>query len=273
MKVCRVTCQGGSENAYPCATETPQSFWADGLPLSRDWFATNLGDHVEAFHLHDGQGEVVGHIYWAPSNRALVPYDIEDGVAYVYCEWVQRLYRGDGGMHMLFEEFVDYLHRRGFKGILVGATTIEGYMHERHFLKRGFKILQEIGDGKLLYYPIKKERVWVEPLQPHVAREGTAPVEVLVIGSHFCPVTASAVLSLRRVAAELDSLVHLREMSADRNTIEHYGVADGIYINGKPAFFGPVDEATVRETIRKEEYLSLNGRRSAVTSTTSPSPS
>jgi len=270
MKVCRVTCNVGSENAYPCATESPQNFWADGLPLSRDWFAENLGEHVEAFHLHDDHGEVVGHIYWAPSNRALVPYDIEDGVACIYCEWVQRGHRGEGGMHMLFEEFVDYLHRRGFKGILVDATTIEGYMHQRHFLKRGFKILREIGDGKLLYYPISQESVWVEPLQPHVTREGTAPVDILVIGSHFCPVGASAVLSLRKVAAELDGLVHVREVDAGRNVIEHYGVADGIYINGKAAFFGPVNEATVRETIRKEEYLSLTGRRSAVTSTILP---
>jgi hypothetical protein len=65
MKVCRVTCNGQSENAYPYATENPQSFWADGLPLSRDWFTENLGKHVEAFHLHNDHGEVTGHIYWA----------------------------------------------------------------------------------------------------------------------------------------------------------------------------------------------------------------
>jgi hypothetical protein len=176
---------------------------------------------------------------------------------------------GEGGMHMLFEEFVDYLHRRGFKGILVDATTIEGYMHQRHFLKRGFKILREIGDGKLLYYPISQQSVWVEPLQPHVTREGIAPVDILVIGSHFCPVAASAVLSLRKIAAELDGLVHLRELDANRSTIEHYGVADGIYINGKPAFFGPVNEATVRDAIRKEEYLIRSSRRSVTTPTIS----
>ena len=165
---------------------------------------------------------------------------------------------------------MDYLHLRGFKGILVDATTIEGYMHQRHFLKRGFKTLMGIGDGRLLYYPISQESVWVEPLKPLVTREGTAPVDILVIGSHFCPVAASAVLSLRKVAAELDGLVQLREVDADRSIIEHYGVADGIYINGKPAFFGPVNEATVRETIRKEEHLSRSSRRSTVTSTISP---
>jgi hypothetical protein len=270
MRVCRLACSDGSEDAYPCTTEDPQRFWANGLQISRKWFADNLGKHVEAFHLKDDRKNVIGHIYWAPSNRALVPYDIEDGVAYVYCEWVQQIHRGEGGMHMLFEEFVDYLHLGGFKGILVDATTIEGYMHQRHFLNRGFKILQEIGDGKLLYYPINQDSIWVKPLQPNVTREGTAPVDILVIGSHFCPVAASAVLSLRKVAAELDGLVHLREVDADRSIIEHYGVADGIYINGKPAFFGPVNEATVRETIRKEEYFSRSGRRSTVTSTISP---
>jgi GNAT superfamily N-acetyltransferase len=271
MRACRVTSSAESENAYPCTIEDPKIFWANGLPLSRAWFADNLGKHVEAFHLKDDQGRVVGHIYWAPSNRALAPYDIEDVVAYVYCEWIQKSYRGKGGMRMLFEEFVDYLHRRGFKGILVDTTNIEEYMHQRHFLRRGFHVVREYETGKLLYYPINQENIRVEPLEPQVTREGTAPVDLLVIGSHFCPVAASAVLTLRKVAAELADTVALREVATDRSTIEQYGVADGVYINGKTAFYGPVNEETVRETIRREQYLSLSGRRSEQTTPTLPS--
>ncbi len=262
MRAYQVTCSSESDYAYPCTVEDPKRFWANGLELSRVWMHDNLGENIEAFHLSDDQGRVIGHIYWAPSGRALAPYDIEDEVAYVYCEWVQTSHRGEGGMRMLFEEFADYLHRRGMKGILVNTTSIEEYMHERHFLKRGFKILRETENGKLLYYPINKESIWVEPLQPNVKREGTAPVDVLVIGSHFCPVAASALLSLRKVAAEQKDTVKLREVPADRGTINRYGVADGIYLNGKPAFNGPVNEETVRETLRREEYISLNARRS-----------
>ena len=262
MRACHVECSTKLEGTYPCSADYPERFWSNGLPLSREWFRDNLGKQVEAFHLVNDQGNVIGHIYWAASNCALAPYEIEDGVAYVYCEWIQIAHRGDGGMRMLFEEFADYLHRQDYKGILVTATTIDEFMHERHFLKRGFKVLRETENGKLLYYPINQETIHVEPLESHVAREGTAPVEVLVLGSHFCPIAASAVLSLRKVAREQGDAVSLREVVADRHSIEQYGVAEGIYINGKPAFFGPVDEETVRKTIRKEEYHSLDARRS-----------
>jgi hypothetical protein len=73
--------------AYPCATESPRPFWADGLPLSCAWLADNLEKHVEGFHLEE-DGRVIGHIYWAPSEQALVPYHVEEGVVWLYCEWV-----------------------------------------------------------------------------------------------------------------------------------------------------------------------------------------
>lgn len=90
MRVWRLLSQQEVETTYPCATEIPSPFWANGLPLSREWFAAHLGNSVEGLHLENEDGVVIGHIYWAPGDKALVPYRIEDGVAYEYCEWVQR---------------------------------------------------------------------------------------------------------------------------------------------------------------------------------------
>lgn len=251
MKASQVVHDSDSADAYPCATETTLP-WSDGLPISREWFGKNLGEYVEAFHLQDDNGKVVGHIYWAPSERALAPYKIEDHVAYVYCEWIQREHRGKGGMRMLFDEFADYLHRQGFKGILVDGTDIEEFMHSRHFEKRGFQIIRESENGRLLYYPLAQKTVQVEPLQPKVAPEGKAPVHLLVVGSHFCPVSASAVLALRKVSQEFGENVSLREIPANNQSKDQFGVSNGIFINGRAAFFGPVEEETVRQTLRKE---------------------
>ncbi|MDH7486712.1 MAG: GNAT family N-acetyltransferase [Anaerolineae bacterium] len=140
MKIQRVQAPEDVQQAYPCATESPIPFGADGLPLCREWFAENLGRYVEGFHLLDENGNVIGHIYWASSSHALVPYEIEDGMAYIYCDWVQQHHRGKGGMHLLFQEFVGFLRSQGYKGILVDGTEFEGYMHYRHFLKRGFQV-------------------------------------------------------------------------------------------------------------------------------------
>jgi hypothetical protein len=87
-------------------------------------------------------------------------------------------------MRKLFEAFVEHLRA-------------EGCMHHPHFVKRGFRVSREDGGAKLMYLPLHRENVQVEPLTPQVTYQGTAPVEVLLIGSRFCPVGASAVLAIR----------------------------------------------------------------------------
>ena len=242
--------------AYPCATEVPRPFWADGLELSRSWFAENLGCCVEGVHVEE-EGRVIGHIYWAPSERALVPYRIEPGVAWLYCEWIQRPYQERGYMRKLFAAFIEHLKGEGYKGVLVGATDYEGYMHHSHFAKRGFRVILEGEGRKVMYLPLAQTSVEVEPLSPNIPVEGRAPVEVLVIGSLFCPVAAAAVLYLRKVAAEFGDNVQVREVPAGPEALARYGTADGIFINGQERFFGPVTEGQVRAAI--EEALQEAG--------------
>jgi GNAT superfamily N-acetyltransferase len=251
MRVFKVTNPQQVRAAYPCATESPRPFWADGLELSRRWFTENLGKHVEGFHLEE-DGKVIGHIYWAASERALVPYRTEPRAAWLYCEWVQRPYQGRGYMRKLFSAFIEHLRSEGYKGVLVGATDYEGYMHHSHFAKRGFQMIQEGNGGKLMFLPLTQEKVEMEPLSSRVEREGRMPVEVLVIGSLFCPVGATAVLYLRKVAAEFGDRVALKEVPAGPEALSRYGVADGIFINGEPKFFGPATEARVRAVIEEE---------------------
>jgi GNAT superfamily N-acetyltransferase len=251
VKVYHLSERAQAERAYPCL-ERPTLPWADGLPLSRAWFAENLGKYVEGFHLEDDDGQVIGHIYWAPSERALVPYQIEGHAAFLYCEWVQRPHRGRGYLRQLFQAFTAFLQEEGYKGILVDGTEIEDYMHHRHFAKRGFRVIREAGGGRLMYLPLKQQTVRVEPLSPRIPISGTAPVEILIIGSLSCPVGSSAVLAIRKVVDELGEAVLVREVPAGREAIARYGVADGIFINGKAKFFGPVTEAQVRQAILEE---------------------
>ncbi len=249
----RLTGRDQAREAYPCV-EGP-TLWAEGLPLSQQWFAANLGEHIEGFHLKDlEEGRVIGHIYWAPSERALVPYEIEDRVAFLYCEWVQTPYRGRGLMRRLFGEFIEALKQEGYKGVLVDGTEIEDYMHYSHFAKRGFRVIQDFGQFKLMYLPLAQEEVAVRRLEPKVPVEERAPVEVLIIGSRFCPVGSVAVLLVRKVAEaeEFRGKVLIEEVPATREAIARYGVADGIFINGKMKFLGPVGEEGVRRAIQEE---------------------
>ncbi len=251
MRVYRLSKREDAANTYPCM-ETPSTLWANGLPLARAWFTDNLGKHVEGFHLEDNSGHIIGHIYWSPSERALISYRIEERVAFLYCEWIQRQYQGRGSLQILFEAFVDFLRAEGYKGILVYGTGMETCMHHRHFAKRGFQVLHEVRDGKLMYLPLSQPTVHVELLPPQVLVTGTAPVEIVIVGSLFCPVAASAVLTIRKVAREFGDQVAVREVPAATEALARYEVADGILVNGKNRFFGPVTEDQVRAAISDE---------------------
>ena len=113
-------------------------------------------------------------------------------------------------------------------------------------------MIREGDGGKLMYLPLSQAEVEVEPLAENIPVEGRAPVEVLVIGSLFCPVAATTVLYLRKVAVEFGDGVSMVEVPPGPEALARYGVADGIFINGKPAFFGPATEEQVRTKIREE---------------------
>ncbi len=251
MKVRRIQSAAEAQSAYPCATESPRPFWAAGLSLSRQWFADQLGRAVEGFHLLDNAGAVIGHLYWAPGQQSLAPYRFQGKVAYEYCEWVQREFQGQGGMRMLFDAFLEHLHSEGYQALLVDGTQIEGYMHADHFRKRGFRPMGEADEAGLLVLPLTSDAIHVEPLETRLPPP-RAPVDILVIGSLFCPVGAYTVRALRKLAQQLPPRVRLQEIPASREAIEQYGVADGIFINGQPRFFGPVTESQIRQTLEKE---------------------
>ncbi len=155
-------------------------------------------------------------------------------------------------MHLLFQAFADFLRSLDYKGILVDGTEIEGYMHYQHFLKRGFRVIRESDGSKLLYYPLSQASVVVRPITARIVERVGFGVEILVIGSHFCPVGASAVLAVRKVAQEFGARVLVKEIPVSKVVIAQYGVADGIFINRKAKFFGPVRESQIRKAIEEE---------------------
>jgi len=108
------------------------------------------------------------HLYYALSERALIPYKVESKVAVMYCEWVQQRYQKQGYGYFMFDTFVKDMEAWGAKGILVEATDIEGQMHMDHYLARGFTVLLEQGHQKLLYRPIDQTEIRVEALQRQI---------------------------------------------------------------------------------------------------------
>jgi GNAT superfamily N-acetyltransferase len=239
-----------SQRAYCCMTEVPTP-WFESLCMCRDWVAQNLHRYVEGYHAHVN-GNVVGHLYYAPSERALFSYDAEPGATVIYCEWVQRRHQGHGVSHKLFDTFVADLRQQGSKGILVECTDSESIMACRHYTVRGFQIVHESEYKKLLYLPLSQSSIKAQPLAPAIAPRRGAPVEILVLSGYLCPVDVSTQVLLLDIAHEFGTKVVMRQEWLTPETLRHFGTANGIFINGRQKLVGATTEQAIRQAIVEE---------------------
>jgi hypothetical protein len=181
-----------------------------------------------------------------------VPYEIERGVAVLYCEWVQRRYQGLGFGRRLFAVFEADMRAQGSKGILVEATEREDQMYYRHYLGRGFQVVHDAGPRKLLYLPLSQPRVSIRPLEPTIRPRRGIPVEVLILIGYLCPFETAAQMAVLDVAAEFGERVILRQEALSPETLRRYGVAYGVFINGRPKLSGATTEEAIRQAIVEE---------------------
>lgn len=249
MKVKRVTLDD-LEATYCCMGEIPPNVsWTDFLPESRDWFKANLGKHVEGYHLLDGD-KVVGHIYYAASENALIPYEVESGVACVYCTEMLENYMHKGYGKMMFDYMKNDLKKQGFKGILVPATEFKEWMHYDLFLKQGFKLVKEHSPYKVMYFPLMKESISLKAMNLNYTPSKDR-VEVTLFSNAFCPVGEYMYHLTKKIAESFGSKVKIVEIKATPETVRKYGTADPL-INGKIKMFGPASERDVRKVIQEE---------------------
>lgn len=247
----RITTEAEAQTAFCCMAEVPTP-WPEALHVCRTWLGQNLGRYVEGYHLHDADGTTVGQLYYAPSERALIPFEIEPGVVVLYCEWVHRRHQGQGLGRQLFAAFEADARAQGSKGILVEATTREDQMHYRHYLGRGFSVVHEIGDRRLLYLPLSQPQVSIRPLEPRLRPRRGVPVEILVVTGYLCPFETAAQIPLLEVAREFGERVVVRHEALTPETLRRYGVAYGVYINGRPKLSGATTEQAIRQAIIEE---------------------
>jgi GNAT superfamily N-acetyltransferase len=240
-----------THQTYCCMTEVPTP-WPQALCQCRDWVAQHLGRHVEGYHLRLGSGEVVGHLYYALSEHALIPYEVEAGVGVMYCEWVQRRYQHHGLGQRLFGAFVDEMRQQDAKGILVEGTDREDQMHVRHYQARGFEVIHHSGHYKLLYLPLTQAQVRVRPLQPRIQPRRRVPVEILIVRGYMCPFEIATLVLLQEVSREFGDRVVVRQVELTPETLAEYGVATGIFINGRLKLGGAETEESVRQAIFEE---------------------
>lgn len=250
LKVKKVTL-GDSESTYCCMGESPPGVkWIEHLGESREWFKANLGKHVEGYHLIDDNGKVVGHVYYASSERALLPFEVEPKVAFVYCTEMLRSYTRKGYGKLMFDYMKADLKGQGWKGILVDATDIREYMYHEHFSKQGFKTILEHRPFKLMYFPLNQPTVKAKPVEINYT-PSKDKAEVTLFNLPFCPVGAYMHHTIKRIAQSFGDKVTIVEIEPTQETIRRIGTTDPL-INGKIKLFGPASEEDIKKAIQEE---------------------
>jgi len=238
-----------AQKAYCCMTEVPTP-WPESLCQCRDWVSENIGKYVDGYHLQLESGVVAGHIYFADSEQALFPYEVEPGAVVVYCEWVQQRFQGQGLGRDMFSRFLNEM--KGKKGVVIETTDIEGQMHFQHYTSRGFKIAHEERHNKLLYLPLSQEEVWFKRRESTIKPQRKVPVEILIFRGFLCPYEVSTYLKVKDIASEFSDQISLKEIWTSPETLRQYGVSSGVLINGRRKLSGGESESAIRQAIREE---------------------
>jgi hypothetical protein len=236
-------------SVYCCINS--QSPFVAGLQESKGWFKDNFGRHVEGYHLLDGS-KVVGHIYYASSDQALVPYEMESGAACIYCTYLIRDYLNKGFGRMMFDHMKRDLRLQSVKGIMVPATEFREWMHYELFLKQGFQVRREHYPYKAMYFPLTKKDMKIEPLTVDYS-PSIEKVEVTLFKSFFCPVGSFMYDRIKKVAQSFGDRVKIVEIDGTLANMRKYGSTEP-FINGKIKLYGPASEEDIMNAIEEEIF-------------------
>jgi hypothetical protein len=75
---------------------------------------------------------------------------------------------------------------------------------------------------------------------------------VLILSGYLCPFETAAQMAVLEVTREFGERVVIRQEALSPETLQRYGVAYGVFINGRPKLSGASSEEAIRQAILEE---------------------
>jgi GNAT superfamily N-acetyltransferase len=221
--------------------------WSDEMKEAgtrkRDWYEAMRHRGLRVKLALDDAGTVGGMIQYAPIEQAFAS---GKDLYFIYCIWVHGYKQGRGnfrkrGMGVaLLAAAEEDARALGAKGIAAWGIALPIWMKASWFRKHGYRIADRDGMRHLLWKPFSPDAEaprWVKPLKSPSAVPGKISVVSLVNG--WCPAQNIACERARRAAACGDGVEFTAIDTSDRATFDEWGIADALFIDGKPVRFGP----------------------------------
>lgn len=192
----------------------------------------------------DEAGSVAGMIQYLPVEASFIE---GENLYVILCIWVHGHkegignFQGKGMGRALLEAAEEDARALGAKGMAAWGLWLPFWMKASWFKKQGYKKADRDSLRLLLWKPFTDEALpphWI--LQKKEAPQATGKVMVAAFINGWCP-AQNAVYERARKASEqfADKVVFETIDTSCRETFLEWGIADGIFVDGKPVSFGP----------------------------------
>ena len=194
--------------------------------------------------------EPMGFIEYSPVEIAPIEIEGKD-LMVIHCIDVREEKQRIGST--LLKACLEDSRAKGKKGIAVIATIWE-HMPGSFFERYGFINVTEHGSINIYFKSFVKseEPRWLKMSYKPLLISGKLMVDIF--HNDLCPAEYGRAETVRAIAREFRNKVILKDYDTNtREEIEKFGIANGIYLNGKLSFWGrPPGENEVRATFKEE---------------------
>ena len=241
--------------------------WSDEMKEAgtrkHDWYKAMCSRGLRAKLAVDDAGTVGGMIQYAPIEQS---FATGKDLYFIYCIWVHGYKQGRGNFRKqgmgkaLLAAAEDDARALGGKGVAAWGIALPCWMRASWFRKHGYRVADRDGMRHLLwksFVPDAEAPRWVRPRKSPPPMPGKVTVISLVNG--WCPAQNIACERAKRAAAACGEGVDFTVIdTSDRATFEEWGMADGLFIDGKAVRFGPPPK---QEALRRRIAKRLRSAR------------
>lgn len=208
------------------------------------WYNKMKGKGLGVKLAVDENGEIGGMIQYIP-----IEYSSAEGknLYFINCIWIHGYKEGRGNFQKrgmgkaLLQSAEDDARSKGAKGIAAWGLILPFFMKASWFKKHGYTKVDQIGIQALLWKPFFKDAVppkWIREKKRPEAIAGKVTVTAFING--WCPAQNMSLERAKRASREFGDKVVFQEFdTSSRDTFLEWGIADALFIDGKPVRTGP----------------------------------
>ena len=221
--------------------------WSDDIKEGGNhkeaWFQRMKDKGLRVKLAVDGD-KACGMIHYVPIEHSFA----EGKDAYfVHCIWVHGHKKGVGNYQKrgvgkaLLRAAEEDAKSLGAKGLAAWGISMPFFMRASWFKKHGYKKVDKVGMQVLLWKPFAEDAVapkWIREKKRPPKKEGKVAVTVFLNG--WCSAMNMTYERAKRAAQEFGDRVEFQGIETiDRPTYLDWGIADGLFIDGKQIRTGP----------------------------------